>query len=94
MRREDTAISSADVLLVTAMNRRMSIRTAPPLPRRVIAAAGATRPAPTWASVNALGYVGKEGEDVRAAQPKPIAVDIPKGTPYLMKMSRGVSCRF
>jgi hypothetical protein len=55
VRREETAINSADVELVTAIKRRISINTAPPFPSRAIAVAGAESPDSTWAVVNAFG---------------------------------------
>jgi len=79
--REETAINSADVELVTAMKSKIRIRTAPPLPRRAMAVAGAERPASTCALVSAFGYVGKRGSPVNAAQPRPMTVAKPKGIP-------------
>ena len=47
-----------------------------------MAVAGLDRPAPFWASERGCGYVGNDGEFVKAAQPRPIAVAKPKGIPY------------
>lgn len=74
-------MSSAEVELVTAMKRRMSMRTAPPWPRSVIAVAGAESPAATWSGDSGWGYVGKAGLLVRAAHPRPMAVAKPNGIP-------------
>jgi len=75
-------MSSAEVLDVTAMNSSSNINPAPPFPRSVMAVAGDDRPAPFCAAVRGLGYVGKDVEEVRAAQPSPIAVAKLKGMPY------------
>lgn len=77
-------MSSADVELVTAMNSSMSMSTAPPFPRRVIAVAGAESPASTCEADNGLGYVGNAGLLVSAAHPRPIAVAKPNGIPRLI----------
>ncbi len=55
VRREETAISSAEVELVTAMNRRRSMSAAPPVPRRAMAVAGEESPAPFCSGVSRLG---------------------------------------
>lgn len=90
VRREETAISSAEVEEVTAMKRRRSMSAAPPLPRSAIAVAGEERPAPFWAAESGKGYVGNEGEDVRAAQPRPMIVAKPNGIPSLIGQSVSV----
>lgn len=80
--KEETAISSADVELVTAMKSNMSISTAPPLPARAMAVAGDDSPAPFCAVDNGSGYVGNRGLPVKAAHPRPIALANPNGMPY------------
>ena len=82
MSSDETAISSALELDVTAMNSRININIAPPWPSRVIAVAGDESPAPFSAADRGFGYVGNLGLLVRAAQPSPIAVANPNGMPY------------
>ena len=79
---EDTAISSAEAQLVTAMKRTISKATAPPVPSRAVAAKGADKPAETCTWVMPFGYVGKEGESVRATAASPKVVAKPKGIAY------------
>ncbi len=55
VRIEDTAINSAEVQDVTAINYMISRATALPKPRRAVAAKGADRPALTWACVVVFG---------------------------------------
>ena len=52
---EETAMSSAEAQDVTAMNNTISNATAPPVPRRAVAAKGVERPAETCACVIVLG---------------------------------------
>jgi hypothetical protein len=79
VRREDTAISSADAQEVTAMNNTISNATAPPLPISVSAANAAARPDDICPEVGTSGYVGKRGLSVSAAAASPNVVEKPKG---------------
>ena len=67
----DTAISSAEVALVTAKNKRTSMAAAPDLPRRAAAAEGAGRPAETSAA-DRIGISGSPRK-ATAARPKVVA---------------------
>ena len=82
VRSEETAMSSALVELVTAMKSSNNISPAPPFPSNAMAVAGELNSAPFCAAESGLGYVGKEGADVRAAHPRPMAVAKPNGIPY------------
>ena len=59
MRRDETAISSADAQEVTAVKRIMRSATALPFPSNVLVEYATARPAEISAVVGALGYVGK-----------------------------------
>lgn len=87
-------MSSAEVEEVTAMKRRRSMSAAPPLPRSAMAVAGDERPAPFWAAERGRGYVGNEGEDVRAAQPSPMIVANPNGIPSLTASTSGSTYKY
>ena len=82
VRIDETAISSAEAQEVTAMKRTIRRATAPPVPRRAVAANGVERPAVTCAVVMVFGYVGNVGESVRATAARPNVVAKPNGMAY------------
>ena len=75
----ETAINSADIAEVTAMNTIKIAAAAPPVPIIATAAVGRTRPAETSAGSILFGYVGKTGLPSRASALRPIVVAARKG---------------
>jgi hypothetical protein len=79
VRRDETAISSADAQEVTVTKRTMRSATAPPFPSNILAEYAAASHAEIFAVVGALGYVGKRGLSVRATAGSPSVVVKPNG---------------
>ena len=61
------------------MNNTIRRATAPPFPRRAVAAEDAASPEVTCDCDSAAGYVGKDGWSVNATAAKPSVVAKPKG---------------
>lgn len=74
----ETAINSADIAEVTAINTNNNEQTAPPFPNNATAAFGNTKPALTCSGVNLLGYVGQYSvfSNDNPTRPKHVEVSI------------------
>ncbi len=74
-----TAIYSAELADVTAMNTSSREATAPPFPSKATAASGRTRPAVTSPSGMREGKVGNTGLVSKARAERPMVVAVSQG---------------